>query len=151
MDDLLTELDGLSRSFVPLMRDKTQWQVPFPESFAVGPDRIYSAPCEILTRGPGGQNEIAVALYNVRALSPDAAGVLVAIKSVLKPPLIRTVTIRSRTLLLMSNFRGLHGRGRITGSRWAQRIYLTRSLAAMQEVCGTTGTRVYDVARLRHK
>lgn len=152
LDDMLTELDRKSRSFVPLMEDDTQWKVPFPESFDMGPDRAFSDPCAILTRGPKGQYEIAMAIYNVRPLSQEARDVIEAIKSILTPPLVRTVVVRPGSLLLMNNFRGLHGRGKIAGTRWAQRIYLGRSLEPLQTACGTDeGCRVFDVRNLRHK
>jgi L-asparagine oxygenase len=152
VDDMLTELDRVSTSFVPLMEDDTQWKVPFPESFDVGPDRTLSNPCAILTRGPSGQHEIAMAMYNVQPLTKESRDVIEAIKSILTPPLVRTVVLAPGSILLLNNFRGLHGRGRIAGTRWAQRIYLGRSLEALQTACGTDdGCRVFDVRKLRHK
>lgn len=151
IDDLLTELDAVSPAFVPIMED-AQWQVPFPESFDMGPDREFSRPCSIITRAVDGRYEIAMAIYNVRALTPEAKAVLEAVKSILKPPLVRSVVIRPGTLLLMSNVRGLHGRGKIAGSRWAQRIYLGRELHELQAACGTgDDARVFDVRKLHHK
>jgi hypothetical protein len=152
LDDLLTELDTVSPSFVPVMEDPQQWQVPYPESFEMGADRKFSRPCSILTRAFDGRYEIAMAVYNVVPLTRDAEAVLEAVKALLKPPLVQTVVIRPGTLLIMSNFRGLHGRGKIAGSRWAQRIYLGRSLKALQAACGTgDDARVFDVRKLHHK
>ena len=136
IDDILEAIDPY---YVDILRSRS-YRVRTPESFNYFEGKIiFSEPRQIISKGLQGQDEIAVALYNVQPSNnaEELQMALNALRLVLKPPVAKAVILEPGDLFIFSNVRGLHFRDSIVGERWLQRTYFRQSLEQLQQATNT--------------
>jgi alpha-ketoglutarate-dependent taurine dioxygenase len=138
-------VDRLDRDILAILREP-RFRFALPESFNVYDHKvIYSEPRPILTAGCGW-DEMSCAEYSTTAVHGDgeAKSALQELRRTLSTEPGVRIVLGPGDMLVFSNVRGIHSRGKVGGKRHLKRAYFRTDLGQLRALTKDCGGRVFS-------
>ncbi len=132
---LILTLDDLKQALPSSLLRKLRYpiyQLPAPLSFDLAGWAVLSEPRPVIWMDDGGIDRIALPRSNFAQTSPEAEKAMNELRAVLDTVIPLRVVVSPSRFLAFRDSRVLHGRDKVVGDRWLQRVYFSHALTGLR-------------------